>query len=112
MVLTFLLDDNYLQDTCNYEVNNKDFKISITKAVSNKFGYTHSLNLSSERVHKGTISIKLKTKCPHWVDVVNDSIGTTPILGKTYGIKYQIQGVYEAFSRHNDFYTEINLNIK
>ena len=108
----FLLDDNYLQDTCNYEVNNKDFKISVTRAVSNNFGYTHSLNLSSDRVHKGTISIKLKTKSPQWVEAVNDTLGTMPIVGKTFGIKYQIQGVYEAFSRRNDFYTEIKLNIK
>jgi hypothetical protein len=108
----FLLEDNYLQDISNYEVNNKDFTINVTKAVSNTFGYTHTINLSCSRVHKGIISIKIKTTIPHWIEDVNDSDGGKPIIGKTYGIKYQIQGVYEAFTRDTDYYTEIKINVK
>lgn len=108
----FLLEDNYLQDISNYEVSNKDFTVTITKAVNNTFGYTHTINLSCCRVHKGAISIKIKTKIPHWIDDVNDSVGIMPILGKTYGIKYQIQGVYEAFTRNIDYYAEVKINVK
>jgi len=108
----FLLDDNYLQNISNYEISNKDYNLLVSKAATNKFGYTHTLNLSSEKVHKGIVSIKLKTKIPQWVEYVNDDDGIKQITGKTYGIKYQIQGVYEAFSHNNDFYTEIKLNIK
>lgn len=107
----FLLDDNYLLDTSNYEVNNKDFKWTITRALPNNFGYTHTINFSSERVHKGIVSIKLKNKLPQWIINVNDDDGSKPIANKTYGIKYQIQGVYDAFTFKNQFYTEIKINI-
>ncbi|MBN1330955.1 MAG: hypothetical protein JXA54_15900 [Candidatus Heimdallarchaeota archaeon] len=108
----FLLDDNYLKDINNYEINNKDLLVTINKAVSNPFGYTHTFNLSSEIIKKGTTTINLKAKIPKWVEEVNDDDGTTQIVGKTYGIKYQIQGVYEAFTNSNDSYTEIKINIK
>jgi hypothetical protein len=107
----FLLADNYLNNNTNYEISNKDFKLTITKAVDNPYGYTHQLNLSSENVHKGIVSIKLKNQIPQWVEDVNNEDGLNPIEGKTYGIKYQIHGIYEAFTFKNNFYTEIKINI-
>ena len=108
----FLLDDSYLMNEENYELSDKDFSLSISKAVNNNFGYTHTLNLSSSMVKKGMLSVKLKSKIPQWVYDVNDDYGATAVLGKTYGIKYQIQGVYEAFTFDNDCYTEIRIFIK
>jgi len=107
----FLLSDNYLRDISNYELNNKDFALTICNSVSNSFGYTHQLNFESGSVHKGVISVKLKTLIPQWVEEKNDSIGTAPVKGKTYGIKYQIHGVYEAFTISNNYYTEIKIKI-
>ena len=107
----FLLDDSYLEDTSNYDINSKDYNLTINKAVSNPFEYTHELNFSSESVHKGIISVKLKTQVPQWVEEVNDNDGSIPLEGKTYGIKYQIYGIYEAFTFSNNFYTEIKINI-
>ncbi len=107
----FLLDDNYLHNISNYEISNKDFDVSINKTVNNNFGYTHILNFSSKSVHKGILSIKLIPHIPQWVEDVNDNDGSIPIEGKTYGIKYQIHGIYEAFTFYNDFYTEIKINI-
>ncbi len=106
----FLLSDDYLMDVSNYELNIKNYTLTINKAAS-KIGYTHQLNFESERVHKGLLSVKLKTKIPEWVDMVNDDVGTKPVSGKTYGIKYQIYGVYEAFTISNDYYTEIKIKI-
>lgn len=107
----FLLDNNYLCNRSNYEISNKDFNLTISKAMTNKFGYTHQLNLSSQSVHKGIVSIKLKTQIPQWVENVNDNDGTRPTKGKTYCIKYQIQGIYEAFTVNNYYYTEIKIKI-
>jgi hypothetical protein len=107
----FLLADSYLLDINNYTLGNKDYKLTISKAVANNFGYTQQLNFSSENVHRGTISVKLKTQIPQWVEEVNDDDGAIPIEGKTYGIKYQIGGVYEAFTFSNNYYTEIKINI-
>lgn len=108
----FLLDNDYLKNSSNYDWSSKDFDLAISDAANNPFGYTHQLNLSSESVHKGIISIKLKTQIPNWVNEVNDNDGSIPMEGKTYGIKYQILGVYEAFTFNNDFYTELKINIK
>lgn len=108
----FLLDNDYLKNNSNYDWSSKDFNLAISEAANNPFGYTHQLNLSSESVHKGTISIKLKTQIPNWVEEVNDDDGSIPLEGKTYGIKYQIGGIYEAFTFNNDFYTELKINIK
>jgi len=107
----FLLSDNYLRDISNYELNNKDFALTICNSVSNNFGYTHQLNFESGSVHKGVISVKLKTLIPQWVEDINDSIGSIPVNGKTYGIKYQIHGIYEAFTISNNYYTEIKIKI-
>jgi hypothetical protein len=108
----FLLDEDYLTNASNYDISSKDFNLTITKAVPNSFGYTHQLNLSSKNVHKGNISIKLKTQIPPWVEEVNDDDGSEPLEGKTYGIKYQINGIYEAYTFSNDYYTELKINIK
>jgi hypothetical protein len=107
----FLLDNDYLKNDSNYEKNSKDFNLTVSEAANNSFGYTHQLNLSSENVHKGVISIKLKTQIPQWVEEVNDDDGSIPLEGKTYGIKYQISGIYEAFTFSNNFYTELKINI-
>jgi hypothetical protein len=107
----FLLDENYLKDKSNYEISSKDFDITISEAVPSSFGYTHQLNLSSENVHKGVVSIKLKSQIPQWVEEVNDDDGSIPVEEKTYGLKYQIHGIYEAYTFDNNFYTEIKINI-
>ncbi len=107
----FLLSNNYLLDTSNYELNNKNYCLTIDEAIPNKFGYTHLLNFESQNVHKGDVTVKLKMQIPKWVEEINDSIGTAPVKGKTYGIKYQIHGIYEAFTITNNYYTEIKIKI-
>ena len=106
-----LLDESYIKDNSNYDLSSKDFSLTISEAVSNSFGYTHQLNLSSENVHKGIISIKLMNQLPQWIEEVNDDNGSIPLKGKTYGLKYQIHGIYEAYTFYNDFYTELKINI-
>lgn len=108
----FLLSENYLKDISNYEINNKDYTLSISNSTSNNFGYTHQLIFESESVHKGEISVKLKAQIPHWVEEINDTLGNEPIVGKTYGIKFQINGIYEAFTISNNYFTEIKIKIK
>lgn len=108
-----LLDDKYLTNSKNYELYNKSINLSIQKASNNSFGYTHTLKFTSDRViSKGTLNVKLKMQIPDWVEEVNDDDGITEVNEKTYGIKYQIEGVYEAFTFNNDFYTKITINIK
>jgi len=106
-----LLDETYLSDTSNYKWNLKDYSFSVSKTTIN--GYSHSLTFSSPHVVKGNLSVKLMSKIPAWVETVNDDDGSAPTNGKTYGVKYQVLGVYEAFTHGgNDFYAEIKVFIK
>lgn len=106
-----LLDENYLMNPKNYNYD-PDFNLSIKKTNSPYLGYTHSLNILSKKVKKGSISIQLKKQISKWVEESNQNQSSTTLPGKTYGIKYQIHGVYNAFSNQNKLYTEININIK
>lgn len=106
-----LLDENYLMNPKNYNYD-PDFNLSIKKTNSPNLGYTHSLNILSKKVKKGPISIQLKKQISKWVEESNQNQSSTTLPGKTYGIKYQIHGVYNAFSNQNKLYTEININIK
>ena len=108
----FLLSDDYLLDTQNYELSDKDFSLSITKSLPNTFGYSHEMKLTSSIVKKTSLSIKLKNQIPPWVEETNDYDGSSAVAGKTYGIIFQIQGVYEAFTNNTKYFTEIKIEIK
>lgn len=104
-----LLDDNYLANSGNYKVEN--YKLAVKKN-DNQSKYTHSLNFTADKVRNGELSVKLKTTIPAWVEAANDDDGTKAAAGKTYGIKYQINGIYKAFTNKTDYYTEIKIRIK
>lgn len=103
-----LLNDAYLLNTKNYELNH--YMLSVSPATNDK--YTHTLTFTSDKVKNGELKIKLKTQLPEWIEKTNDSVGVQAVKGKTYGIKYQLKGVFEAFTFNSTYYTEININIK
>jgi len=105
-----LLDDNYLTDIKNYETNSK-YTLEVRSNAKN--GYTHTLYFESSdnRIYKGEVLVKLKAELPAWIEMVNDDDGSTAAKGKTYGIKYQLGGVFDAFTFSNNYYTEIKINI-
>jgi hypothetical protein len=104
-----LLDDSYLLNPDNYE-NSSKYTLEIKHSSTTK--YTHVLYFTSDRVYVGTIMVKLKALLPDWIETANDEMGTTAVKDKTYGIKYQLGGVFDAFTFTNNFYTEIKVNIK
>ncbi|MDR1403054.1 MAG: hypothetical protein LBJ60_05050 [Tannerellaceae bacterium] len=110
-----LLDDDYLKNPDNYELSDKDYQLHITDAPGGAHGYTHSLNFSSQQIKPSRLSVKLKTGVPQWVEQINDEEGldihAEGAMGKTYGISYLINGIYEAFTLKQDFYTEIKISI-
>jgi hypothetical protein len=107
-----LLDESYLLDVNNY-ANSSKYDLEIKKASTKGGGYTHVLYFTSDdRVYAGVVTVKLKADMPAWVETVNDDNGTTAVINKTYGIKYQLGGVYDAFTFFNKYYTEIKINIK
>lgn len=107
-----LLDDSYIVDNTHYEMSNKDFDLEISKAKSSK--YTHTLQFSSDRVISCQLLVDLKMQIPTWAEEYNDDNGvgiSSSTMDKTFGIKYLIGGVYDAFSFKTDSYATIKLNI-
>lgn len=105
-----LLDDDYLLDVNNYEFNDK-YSMKV-KPIEGKSKYTHTLIFSAKEsdVRNGDFVVKLKMTEPNW-DEENDDEGNGPIKGKTFGIKYQILGVYQAVP-NSKYYTEIKISLK
>jgi len=107
-----LLSDSYLLDPNNYTISTPNFEFTIKQAASNPHGYTHTFDFTADRVHKGKVALRLKSQIPGWIEEINDDLGLAALEGRTFGIKYQISGVYEAFTFDTAYYTEISINIK
>lgn len=108
---SLLLDENYLRNINNYEISDKDYTLNVrAKQEQTKYSHVLSFTINRNKRKNGQLDVKLKMSKPDWSDV-NDNEGETYVIGKTYGIKYQIDGVYSAFSFKNKYYTEIVLDI-
>ncbi|GHU72548.1 hypothetical protein FACS189413_15760 [Bacteroidia bacterium] len=111
----FLLDENYWKDARHYQLNDKDFQLSVAHSPKNSHGYSTALNLSSPIIKQSDLSIRLLMQIPAWVERMNDDsdldIHTDGSMHKTFGIKYLIGGIYEAYTRENDYYTELKISI-
>jgi hypothetical protein len=103
-----LLDESYLLDPANYE-NSSKYDLEIKKAATK--GYSHTLIFTSDRVYANPVTVKLKADLPTWIEETNDNDGVTAVKNKTYGIKYQLGGVLDAFTFTNKYYTEIKIII-
>lgn len=111
----FLLDDTYLKNKDNYTVNDPDFEITKIGVLSQDSSFTHLLGWQTEILKPTTLSIKLMKIVPQWVEAMSDDSGVDinapGAMGKTYGLKYLIGGIYEAFAREKDYYAKIDINI-
>lgn len=104
-----LLNPSYLLDVNNYE-NTSGYSLEIKTAT--RAGFTHTLIFTSDRVYVKPVTVKLKVNIPSWIETVNDDNGEFANRGQTFGIKYQLVGVYDAFTFSNKYFTEIKINIK
>lgn len=108
---SFLLDEDYLDNINNYEISDNDYTINVrAKQEQSKYSHVLSFTTNKNKRKNGQLMVKLKMSEPNWCDI-NDNEGETYVKGKTYGIEYQIKGLYSAFSFKNKYYTEILLDI-
>lgn len=113
-----LLPDEYLMNPDNYSVSNKAYSIEIVKNRNTQSTYSHiiKLNLIEPIISKGAVKISLKNSLPTWVEEYTDEVGldinAEGAMEKTYGLKYLIGGVYDAYStdKENE-YGVITVNI-
>ena len=113
-----LIDDEYLLDPSHYEVSNPAFSIhKIAKNQNQSSSYTHKIKLISKEpiISKGAITLSFVEELPQWVDDLTDLEGQELVdqedFESTYGLKYLIGGVYDAYK---DYYKTklITINIK
>ena len=112
-----LLEDEYLLNPANYSISNKAYSLEINKNNISDSAYTHvlKLNLKQPIISKGTIKITLLKKQPTWINEYTDEEGldihTPGAMEKTYGLKYLMEGIYDAYSSAEE-YGSITVNIK
>lgn len=111
----FILDNSYLIDNLNYKVSNPSYSVEILKTKTKN--YTHTMKIST--IHKiitpTNIKIQLLNRLPDWIEEYNDDEGLdifkNDAMNKTYGIKYLIGGVYDAFTTQNNIYAELSVSV-
>ena len=105
----YLLEENYLLNAENYTVSNKAYSLDVSKNNSYNSGYTHllKLNLKQPIISKGSIHITLLRKLPAWISQYTDEEGldihAPGAMEKTYGLKYLMEGIYDAYSSDEEY---------
>lgn len=108
-------DASYYTDTANYVLSNINYKIIKIRSIveqsePNLNGFTHLIEIQTSKIQYGVLEIHLIGKTPGWVykyssdndlKILND----TSQQQKTFGLKYLIEGVSDAF------YEKPNTNI-
>ena len=114
----FLLEDSYLTDPANYEVNNKAYTVEINRNPNSSSSYTHIVKLkldpSQPVISRGNIKVSLLKKSAPWAEEYTDNegvdINADGAMEKTFGLKTLVDGVYDAYKADNT-YASFTINI-
>lgn len=103
------VDDTYLLDPSNYEINPKDIHlVKISKVDANSVAYGDCVNFNHNDPYylqlslsskPQSVSISLQYKVPQWAyncSTENDN-NKVPASDVTFGISYMMEGITEAF---------------
>lgn len=90
----------YLQNLSNYTVEQGYTVESVKERHRNKA--THEIVLVAARPQAGKVHITLKKQLPEWVSASNLSadkgLAADSLKGKTFGIRYLLNGMYSAYA--------------
>jgi hypothetical protein len=119
-----LLGEEYLLNTNNYnrlikkETNDTIWfgEMNIFPNTTSGTKHTHNLQIlfkHDSKIPSDTLVVALINRMPQWVSEVNDDEGLTPVADKTFGIKYLVEGIYDAYiQKGNKNYTTMKFNLK
>lgn len=124
-------EDDYICNPENYQVVTENFKVTKVFPVKQReidksdwntikgHAPTHIILIEStvKKIHDSEITIMLKKQMPQWVmnSHTEDDTGPSKLSGKTFGLKYWIEGIYEAYETiypNNKNYFECTITIK
>jgi hypothetical protein len=124
------IEDSYVSDKSNYSIGEGDYKIkgvykfdkkqlgpsSINMLAKTKAEPTHYIVFESTKPNFTNLSFSLKKQIPNWVysTTTNDDSNILESPNSTFGIKYLIEGITEAYETEskNSNYLELTINIK
>lgn len=108
------LSDDYVLDISNYDINQKNYSLAVRR--QNLKNLSHVFSLSSTMPSRGIVVVALKNLFPQWIedktDLIGDDLVKDEATNKTYGLKYLMEGVFEAFKARQENYAEIKITIK
>lgn len=94
-----IISPDELSNIHNYIINPSEFfldEIRVGKNGESEFF------ISTEKPHPGKLTISYKNDTPAWVETSNTELNSLPNDGLTYGIKYLIEGVIDAYRNINE----------
>ncbi len=96
---------NYFSDLANYRLSDSSYSLTvepITETDESLKGFTHKLKLRTTELREETLKIEVIGKIPTWV--ANSTSTDDAVIAvsdaekqKTFGLKYLIEGVNDAF---------------
>lgn len=104
-----LKDSQYFLNPANYKLSNANYQLTIEPIKDENNialnGYTHLLKLQTKKIKSEDLKIELIGKLPAWVyssssDDDSSIESDTTEQAKTFGLKYMMEGVSDAFSYH------------
>jgi hypothetical protein len=113
-----LLGNDYLMAVDNYAclINKQPFNeycVEIMNCSNPNTNYTHNMKITTDKIMEGDLKIALQNNFPEWIEKANDSVGITATPCKTFGIKYLVKGISEAYNFNgNTIYSTMNFNLK
>ncbi|MBR4324549.1 MAG: hypothetical protein IKP73_03360 [Bacteroidales bacterium] len=112
---TCLIDKAFLENPDNYKIEDENFNLVIKS--QNNDTYTHIFEFTSSVPQNTVLNVRLMKSKPDWIEQYNDDEGLNidSALDKTYGLDAIVSGIFEAFTRGNDYYTQlpkITINVK
>ncbi|RTY67060.1 hypothetical protein [Flavobacterium sp. LB2P53] len=124
------IEDSYIFDKSNYSIREGDFKIkgifkfdkkqlgssSINMLSKAKAAPTHYIVFESTKPNLTNLTFTINKQIPQWVYTTstNDDSNILKSPNSTFGIKYLIEGISEAYETESDNnnYLELTINIK
>jgi hypothetical protein len=109
-----LIDQRYLTDKANYEVEADDnirikeirpiTKADITPAEKAYVGTaTHLFVLQAPQItHGQEVELKLLNRLPNWIGASSTDNDLTPDGTTTFGLRYLLGGIYDSYQRNAD----------
>lgn len=116
-------DKSYFTDAGNYRLSNGKYTLAVEEITDagdpSLKGYTHKLKLQTTELRDEVLKIELIGKIPSWVES-STSIDDSAIVSddaekqKTFGLKYLIEGISDAFypKTNENITNTINITIR